>query len=113
MSSLPVSLSTKEKLKKATDELARQRYLWNTHVHWLAHGFYPPRGASARANQFKGTDQDRLFELFKIMDGEVRRLAGVLESVGAARKLSAEEEAAVHDEISARTGLTASSHRRS
>jgi hypothetical protein len=98
------------KLSQAAVALATQRYIWNHYIHWLCHGFYPPKESGTAAVQFDGDAHDQLHQIFRIMDTQVRDLADILQALGFNPGEVPLDVKAVFEKISRRTGLTEKSH---
>lgn len=96
-------------------ELARTRHVWGHIVHGLCHGLYPARDSRVYkgGTNFKGSDWEGLFEIFKILDFEVRHIQGVMRKLDIEPNYILIDPCKVFDEISKATGLTEESHKKS
>jgi hypothetical protein len=105
------SMTDKERIEKLAYELARTRYVWNHFIHTLCGGLYPQRGRGYKPGvRFQGTAEELVFEIYKIMDGEVGRIHDAAKEVGVDLNSIPLDEDAVFDVITRSTGLTEKSH---
>ncbi len=101
-------LPDQELVARLAYELTRNREVLNYFLGALVDGWYPGREHSFGA-KFTGSDRQRLEQIFKIRDVEVRRITSVLYEIG----LDAIpiDYPAVYDELSKATEITAHSHK--
>ncbi|MEK7511235.1 MAG: hypothetical protein AAB582_03295 [Patescibacteria group bacterium] len=93
-------------------ELLRTRFVWNNFIHNLSQGRYPERVPGTGDNEpFKGSDEDCLFQIFKVMDFEVRHLGSVLNEMGVETGLDPSVEMDIFDQVSNATGITTKTHK--
>lgn len=93
-------------------ELARVRDTLNFFMDPLTHGLYPQRDHRhySPATRFKGSAQDQLFQIFKIIDCEVRRIYEAAKAAGVDLNEISIDYPAVFDELSRATGITETGH---
>ena len=89
-------------------ELQRTAMVWNHFAGAIIDGFYPGRNTVMGA-VFKGTDRERIEQLFKIRDVETRRLTSLLHALGA--QAYHPDYASIYDELSTATDVTSTSHK--
>lgn len=92
-------------------ELQRTEYVWSNHIHNLCHGFYPERTPVSPHDQFKGTPADRIFQIFKVMDHEVRHIRKVLSGLGINIPQLPPNHEEIFEEMAKATGITENSHK--
>ncbi len=101
-------LPAQEQLARLVYEMQRSALVWNFFAGVIIDGWYPGRNKTM-GGQFNGSDRERLEQLFKIRDHETRHMLDVL------RELGIEETnldyAAIYDQLSAATSITAMSHK--
>ncbi len=78
-------LPDSEKLARLVYEMKRSALVWNHFAGSLIDGFYPARLGAMGAN-FKGTDRERIEQLFKIRDHETRHMVQMLRELGVDEK---------------------------
>lgn len=92
--------------QQLASELLRTEYVWGNHIHNLCHGLNPERTPGVLQGQFKGTAEERIFAIFKIMDHEVRHIRDTLRNLGIeVPQLPANHEE-LFDQIAKATGIT-------
>jgi hypothetical protein len=93
-------------------ELARVRDTLNYFMDPLTHGLYPQRNHAnySPATQFRGSAQDQLFQIFKIIDYEIRRLASAALKAGIDLNEVHLDYPSIFDEVSRATGITETAH---
>lgn len=105
-------ISDKERVRKLAQELARTRYVWNHFVSSLCGGLYPKRGGGYKSGaRFNGTDWEIVFEIYKIMVGEVGRIYDAARVAGVDLNAVKLDEGKIFDCITKSTGLTEYSHK--
>ncbi len=92
-------------------ELLRTRVVWNNFVHNLSHGRYPERVPGSGDNEsFKGSAEDRIFQIFKVMDFEVQHIGNVLNEMDIETRQDPSALIDIFDEVSKATGITTKIH---
>jgi len=101
-------ISDQEKLARLIYEMKRNSWVWNLFAGSILDGWYPGRNGTMGA-KFKGTDRERIEQLFKIRDHETRHLLDVLRELGI--KEVDVNYGAIYDDLSAATEITSMSHK--
>jgi hypothetical protein len=93
-------------------ELARTRATLNYFMDPLTHGLYPQRDLThyTPATRFRGSAEDQIFQIFKIIDYEVRRLAEATRETGIDLNEIPLDYPAIFDDLSRATEITETGH---
>jgi hypothetical protein len=93
-------------------ELARTEYVWSNFIHYLCNNLYPERIPGELTQRFKGSKEEINFEIFKIMDHEVRHIRRRLTELGHELPQYPANCLEIFDDISKATGITTTSHKK-
>lgn len=107
---MEVVMGTQSREEQLVAELLRAQYVWNNFVHNLCHGLYPERFPGSAHGQFEGTSEDRMFQIFKIMDHEVRHVGKALQDLGFDVPQLPENHKKIFEQLSLATGITENGH---
>ncbi len=101
-----------QRVKALSQSLARTRDTLNYFMDSLTHGHYPQRDPRTykAAMRFRGSAEDQVFQIFKIIDYEVRRIADSARAVGIDLNAVQTDYPTIFDELSRSTGITETGH---